>query len=532
MKGNHFAGTGKLLKLYLRRDRIVSPIWILLPIFLIMSQMSFVKAMPDWRVFIAELSQSPVTSAILGPIVPLSIEGAILWRGVLQASIAVMFGAALIMIRHTRTEEASGRIELILGRPVGRYANLTAALILSCGGSLLAGLLTAAVLIGNGLAGSGSLLAGLTLAASGCMFAGVGGLCAQVFEHSGSARGCVFGVYMLTMIAMAVNNMGGGATFWAWLAPEAWFRLTVPFGENHAWKLLVFIVISALPMMLSYMLLVRRDMGAGLIAQKEGSADASPRFNSPIALAWRQNKGSILVWAIGMAYLGGIMGVGTPNVSEAISSTFTNMNTSWASIIVKLGNQEAFIAILIYMMGLMAGLSVFAITMEQRLRKEEKEHYAEMVLSRPVSRVKWMGSHLAVAFAGSALILLALGLASGLGWSIAAGEFSHFPRVLGMSLSKIPSVWTIIGIAALLYGWLPRIASVLNWIILGAWIFIEMLWEVGIVGWPAMQWTPFAYAHYSIPIHELSIVPLIVLTGIAAVFTWLGFIGFRRRSIC
>lgn len=435
------------------------------------------------------------------------------------------------MIRHTRTEEASGRNELILGRPVGRYANLSAALILSCGGSLLAGLLTAAALMGNGLAGNGSLLAGLTLAASGCIFAGIGGLCAQIFEHSGSARGGVFGVYGLTMVAMVLNNMGGGSTGWAWLAPEAWFRITVPFGENHAWPLLVLIVLSALPMMLSYMLLVRRDMGTGLIAQKEGSANASPRFNSPMALAWRQHKGSILAWAIGMAYLGGTMGVGTPNISEAISSTFAQMNTSWAPAMAKLGNQEGFIAILIYILGLMGGLSVFAVTTIQRLRKEEKEHYAEMVLSRPVSRVKWMGSYLAVAFASSALILLVLGLACGLGWSIAAGEFSHFPRVLGMSLSKIPSVWTIIGIAALLYGWLPRIASVLNWLILSAFIFIEMFWEVGIVGWSALQWTPFAYAHYSIPIHELATLPLIILTVITVVLIWFGFIGFRRRSI-
>lgn len=531
MKENHFAGTGKLLKLYLRRDRFILPIWILLALMVINGQVSFVKAMPDWQMFINELSASPITTALLGPIVPLSLEGAILWRGLLQAIITVMFGASLTMIRHTRTEEASGRNELILGRPVGRYANLSAALLLSCGGSLLAGLLIAVFLMSTGFAGSGSLLAGLTLAASGCFFAGIGGLCAQIFERSGRARGCVFGVYMLTMVAMILNNIGGSYTGWAWLAPEAWFRITLPYGGNHAWKLLFLIVLSALSMILSYMLLIHRDMGAGLMAQKEGSADAHPRFNSPMALAWRQQKGSILIWAIGMAWLGGIMGIGTPNISEAISSTFTHMNTSWASAIVKLGNQEGFIAILIYILGLMGGLSVFAITTVQRLRQDEKEHYAEIVLSRSVSRSKWMGSYLAVAFIGSALILLVLGLSSGLGWSIAAGEFSRFPRVLGMSLSKIPSVWTIIGIAALLYGWIPRIGSILNWIILGGFVFIEMLWEVGIVGWSAMQWTYFAYAHYSIPIQELSIVPLIVLTVSTAVLTWLGVIGFQRRSI-
>ena len=44
MNGNHFAGTGKLLKFYLRRDRIILPIWILLPVTLIMGgQISFTK---------------------------------------------------------------------------------------------------------------------------------------------------------------------------------------------------------------------------------------------------------------------------------------------------------------------------------------------------------------------------------------------------------------------------------------------------------------------------------------------------------
>lgn len=487
--------------------------------------------MPDWQMFLDELSESPVTTAILGPIVPLSIEGAILWRGLVQASIAVMFGAALTMIRHTRTEEESGRNELILGRPVGRYANLTAALIVSCGGSLLAGLMTGAVLMANGFALSGSLLAALTLVASGCIFAGVGGLCAQIFENSAGARGIVFAVYMLTMFAMVLNNIGGGATHWAWLAPEAWFRLTVPFGENNFWPLLIFMVLSAVPVILSYILLVRRDLGAGFFTQHEGSDNGSPCYNSLIALVWKQQKDSILVWAMGMALLGGTMGVAAPNISEAISSTFGHMNALWASAIVKLGNQEAFIAILIYMLGLMGGLSIFAITAVQRLWREEKDHYTEMVLSRPVSRVKWMGSYMAVAFAGSVFILFSLGTATGLGWSIVAGEFSHFPRVLAMSLSKAPSVWTIIGIAGLLYGWLPRIGSILNWLILGAWIFTEMLWEVGIVGWSTMLWTPFAYAHYIFPIHELPIVPLLMLIVFAAAFTWLGIIGFKHRSI-
>ncbi len=297
----------------------------------------------------------------------------------------------------------------------------------------------------------------------------------------------------------------------AWLGPEAGFRITVTFGEKPAWGLLIFIALS-LCRAAFYRLLVRRDMGAGFIAQRAGSADASPRFNSPMALAWRQQKGGILVWAIGMAWLGGIMGIGTPNVSEAISSTFAHMDTAWASAIVKLGNQEGFIAMLIYILGLMAGLSVFAITAVQRLRQEEKEHYAEMVLSRPVSRVKWMGSYLTVAFAGSVLILLALGLASGLGWSIAAGDFSHFLRVLGMSLSKIPSVWTFIA-SPLAYAAAP----------IGFRSHLEHIGRVHLhrmLGGRNRRMVSKAMDTFDKPItlynDEISIAPLILLTIIAA----------------
>ena len=61
-----------------------------------------------------------------------------------------------------------GRTELIFGKSVGRYAGITAALILSCMGSLVAGLAGVAALIGGGFALDGALLAGLTLGLSGC----------------------------------------------------------------------------------------------------------------------------------------------------------------------------------------------------------------------------------------------------------------------------------------------------------------------------------------------------------------------------
>lgn len=530
MKSNKFEGTIKLFKFYLRRDRFILPIWALLPAVLLAGHLFFVEAMEDWRVFITELSSNPLTQAYLGPIVPLSKEGAILWRAMLQGSMAIMLGAALTTIRHTRTEEAAGRCELIYSKSVGRYASITASLILSCIASIVAGLAGTVALLGGRLAFDGALLAGLTLGLSGCLFAGIGALFAQIFQNPGAARASIFALYGFIMVPMVLNNIAGGRTLWAWLVPESWFRITEPFGENKFWPLFLFALISLIPILASIKLLEMRDIGFGLLKQKDGKSHGKPGFSTPFALAWEQHRMGIVLWPLAMIFLGGSMGFATPNISESISPMLIEIS-SWAAIMQKVGNQEGFVAALIYILGLMAGLSVYAISGVLSLKEQEERQHTEMVLSRAVSRERWMASYLLVVLIGSVLILLSLGLSTGLGWSIAAGNFRYLIRALVMSLSKLPSLWVIAGITAMFYGWLPRLSAILSWIILGIFILIEMMWEVGLVEWSVLKLTPFAYAHYTIPIQDIVISPLLVLILTSILLTVIGIKGFTKRSI-
>lgn len=163
-----FTGTLSLLRLAIRQDRFSLPVWIILPCLAFWGQVSFALAMPDWQVFLGELSSNPMTTAILGPIVPLTLEGAIMLRSMVQGALVLMIAAPLVVIRHTRSEEASSRAEFYLSRPVGKYAPFMAALILSMGGSLIAGLLVTILLLISGFAVAGSIVAGLTLAFAGC----------------------------------------------------------------------------------------------------------------------------------------------------------------------------------------------------------------------------------------------------------------------------------------------------------------------------------------------------------------------------
>lgn len=209
-----FAGTASLLRLALRRDRFILPVWVILPCLAFWGQISFTMAMPDWQVFLAELSASPLTAAILGPIVPLSFEGAILWRSMVQGALVLVIAIPLVVIRHTRSEEASNRAEFYLSRPVGKFAPFMATLILSMGGSFIAGVLVTIVLLISGFASAGSILAGLTLAFAGCFSAGLAFIIAQIFTAPKSAWIAIAVLISAFYFTMMMNNLAGGVSAW------------------------------------------------------------------------------------------------------------------------------------------------------------------------------------------------------------------------------------------------------------------------------------------------------------------------------
>lgn len=289
MAKSNFKGTLNLLGFFLRRDRFILPVWVFLPLLLITGQISFINSMVDWQKFMAELSANPLTNAILGPIVPLSKEGAILWRGMLQGAIALMIGSSFTVIRHTRSDEESGRYELIYGNGKGRYAVITAAIILGFAGSLVSGMFVFTMLTVNGFSILGSLLAGATLCTAGMFFTGIGILISQLVQDSGSARGIIFSLYFLTMVPLMINNMGVGNTFWVWLAPESWYRITIPFGENNYLPLSVFLVLTIIPVIFAYYILDKRDLGSGVFKEKLGAED-SIKLKSPLALALQHSN--------------------------------------------------------------------------------------------------------------------------------------------------------------------------------------------------------------------------------------------------
>src|SRR5690606_6680992 len=79
----------------------------------------------------------------------------------------------LLLVRHTRTEEETGRAELVRSSVVGRHATAAAALVVVVGANVaLAGALTVSlgVLGVESITWAGSLLYGCALASVGLVF--------------------------------------------------------------------------------------------------------------------------------------------------------------------------------------------------------------------------------------------------------------------------------------------------------------------------------------------------------------------------
>ncbi|MGI6649627.1 MAG: ABC transporter permease [Bacillota bacterium] len=531
MKPNGFAGTRTLFKLFLRRDQFLLPLWIFLPVVLGMIVAATFIAMADQGMHsvLNEFDKDPLVSAILGPVMSFDLPGAIVWRGTSQLALVLAIASLLTVIRHTRTDEETGRSELIRAYAVGPYASLTAALILTIVGNLVSGVLIALSVIALGGDAAGSFVFGATMSVVGCFFAGIGALGVQLRENSGSARGIGMAVAGLGIMMMILNNVGGGDTVLKWISPMAWQRVTRPFAGNHGWSLLCFTAIAAVPIIISYALSIRRDLGAGILPSRPGPSAAALGFSSPLALAWRLHQRSFIGWLMGtVLYIVGFSAL-SPGLSQSggISGWLSGLGgTDWTD---QAGLGCVFISIGIYLVSLV--VAVYAITAVLRMKKEEDEGRTELLVDKQVSRISWMSSHLIVAASCSAGLLLAMGVAGGLVYGFVTDDLSNgFWNIFYMNVSKIPPVWILLSLTAFLYGLWPRITS-LCWVVWLAFVLLELGWEAQLVDWSLMQISPFSFAHYTIDISNLPMLPLLCLFFVSALLTGIGLLGFRSRDI-
>ncbi len=498
---NELTGAWILLRFTVRRDWVRIVVWISSITAVVVLTAASIKTLFPTQ---AALDQAAAVSAnnaaaiaFNGPVQGLdTVGGEVAFQAGTFGLILVALMSLLMIGRYTRAEEESGRTELLRATVLGRHAQTAAALVVVTAMNLVIAVATAACLILQGLPAIGSVSFGASFLAIGAVFGALALVTAQVSENGRVASGMAGAVVGYAFVTRAVGDIGDGRL--SWLSPIGWSQKPRPFAGERWWPYLVPATVTVVLLLVAAMLTTRRDYGAGLVRPRPGPAVAAPSFGSPLGLAARLQRGTVIAWTVGLFVLGFVYGAIAGDIGTAMLTC-------------------ALVA---------AG---FAVQSVLRLRAEETALHAEYVLATPASRHRWIASHLIIAVGGSTAVLAAAGLGAGIPYAVQVSDPGQVLRLAGAALAYLPAVWLLVGIATALFGLVPRAVAV-TWVIVAGCFVIGFLGGVLRLNRWIMNLSPFQHTP-QLPAAGFTPTPLLVQLAVAAALTAIGIAAFRRRDI-
>jgi len=527
------AGTWSLVRFVLKRDRLRLGVWIailgLVPVGTASAFAGLYTTELSRQELAATVASNPAMVAFLGPVHASNIGALTAWRIGTLGSLLVALMAVLTMIRHTRDEEETGRRELLGSTVVGRNAPLSAALVVTVAAGLAIGMILAGGLVGLELPVAGAVAYGLGFAGVAIVFAAIGAIAAQLTEGAAAARGIGVAAAGLVFLLRMVGDggAGNGLSWLTWLSPIGWFSRLRPFADEQWWVLLLWLGGGLACGVVAFGLSARRDVGAGVFPPRPGPAVGGPRLGSSGGLAWRLQRGSLIGWTVGLMAIGAVYG----SVGDSIGDMLDD-NPQLAEIFELIGGEQGitdvFFSAAVGIMAIVA--SAYAIRAVLRLRAEEDEMKAELILATATPRIRWAASHLLFGLAGPALMLILGGAVAGATYGLIIGDVAgQVSRVVGSAMIQLPAVWVLIGIAMALFGIAPRLASV-SWAALVVFLLLGQLGQILQFPQWSLNLSPFSHIPL-IPAESLRVLPLVLLALVATGLVAAGLVGFRRRDI-
>ncbi len=535
-----FTGAGRLARLALRRDRIRLAIWVLgTPLIGYALAESVAGVYPDEQArlgYAEAATTSVVARAFNGPVASTELGAVVVTETYLTLALLVALLSTFAVVRHTRQNEETGRAELLGASAVGRYALLTAALVVVAGANLLAvGLLTLAF-IGAGLPVAGSVSAAAAIGGVGIAFTGVAAVTAQLTVTSRGANALAAAAVGVAFLLRAAGDVlgtpGAGGirldSAWpTWLSPLGWGTQVRAFGGERWLVLALPVALLLAGVAVAFLLAERRDVGAGLLAARRGPAQAAAGLLSPAGLTWRLHRGALAGWAVAVAVLGLSMGVAGHEVADLIAD-----NPATAEMIAQLGGGSGLVdAYLSTMLGLFAlTIGAYVVQALLRTRGDETDGVLESLLATAVSRTRWLGTQVLGAVLGALALVLLGGVTTGLGYGLATGDPIGWTVELGgAALLRLPALLVVAGVVTVLFGALPRWSVALSWAVLIGFLLLGQLGAVLDLPQAALNLSPYTHVP-SVPAVEPAVAPLLGLTAVAAALLAVGLAAFRHRD--
>ena len=526
-----WVATGGLLRLNLRLDRIRILVWtaaVGLGVAGSMATFETTYTTPESLQARAALLANPATVMMTGPAFGLEnyTFGAMVANELslyLYLTAAIM--SVLLVVRHTRGEEESGRMEMLRAQPVGHFAPAAAAVLTVAIANAAVGAATVAALAGSGLDLASSFALGVSTALTGLVFAGVAAVAAQLTEHARGAVGLAMAVlaaaFLVRGIGDVINNQG---SWLSWFSPFAWAQQTRLYVDLRWWPLAVSVLVTGGLLLLAVLLAGRRDLGAGLRTPKPGPAKASRSLLSPAGLANLLLGGSFAVWTASAFLFAAAFGT----LANSLEASFADIPELGEWIAVDMANLTMSFASAILSFVMVAPL-IFAVSAVLRLRAEEDAGRMEQMLVTGSSRSGLLAGWLAVVAVQTVVMTVLVGLGTGLGVAAGTGDAGWAGELALAALAYLPAIALVSAIAVALLGLAPRTSGLAWAVVVWAAIVLFLGPLLGLPGW-AMDLSPLTHVSL-VPSAEPETVPLVIMSGLAAALVATGFAGFRNRDI-
>ncbi len=229
MTKHGFAGTTKLVRLILRLDRIKLTLWLVGLISLVGITPYSLRAVIDAEAETKGVSSELVLAqqaelletngasiALQGPPDALDTFGGRYAFEIGAFTLAIVALMNILLIgRHTRAEEESGRAELVRAAAVGPWSALAAVSIVAVATNFVLGFATSAVFIIDGQEVGRSILYGSSMTVCGLLFAAIALIWVQVFEYARAATGMSLAVLALAFALRAVGDVRKTGSRWS-----------------------------------------------------------------------------------------------------------------------------------------------------------------------------------------------------------------------------------------------------------------------------------------------------------------------------
>ena len=533
-------GTTRLVRLAVRRDRVLLPVWIFaisgVAAAVVGTYQTTIGDTASRRATATFGAANPMTRVFDGPASGIELGAMSMVEAYLVLAVLTALMSAQAIVRHTRQDEETGRAELIGSAVVGRHARLAAALVVALSANLVLGLAITAALMANGLGGLGSLAAGMSVSGLGWAFSGIAAISAQVFttaRAANAAAGAAVGVaFLLRAVGDLLGDLAAGGvkvvSAWpSWLSPIGWGQQVRPFSEDN-WEIAgLFAGLTVALVAVAVVLQSHRDVGLGMVTARPGPARAARGLRSASGLAWRLQRVILGSWLFGVVVMSaalGSIGEGAEDLlgeNEQLTEVLSRLSPGAGMIDLYFTFMMAFVSIAA------AGYTVQALL---RMRAEEASGRLEPVLATRVGRQRWLASHLMIAVAGTTAILLLAGLAAGAVYGSMTGRWASTWDVLAAALVQTPAALALGGFVVAAFGIVPRWAGNLAWGALAAALIMGQLGAMLDLPQWVLNISPFTHVP-RIPAEPFAVTPVGWLTFAALVLGALGLVAFRRRDL-